>query len=29
MLIAQGIVERVPIASPDGHFGKYAVETVW
>lgn len=29
MLIAQGIVERVPIASPVGHFGKYPVETVW
>ena len=29
MLIAQGIVERVPIASPDGHFGKYAVEAIW
>ena len=29
MLIAQGIVERVPIASPDGHFAKYPVETVW
>ena len=29
MLIAQSMVEGVPIATPDGHFGKYPVQTVW
>lgn len=29
MLIAQAMTERLPIASPDGHFGKYPVDTVW
>lgn len=29
MLIAQSMVEGVPIATPDSHFGKYPVQTVW
>lgn len=29
MLIAQSMIEGVPIATPDGHFGRYPVQTVW